>query len=142
MLASPNSISFTSLGGFGSARVRVHLLQTMMVHSQTMVHLSSWFASRLIPPVCSSGCDLHSFSSVRRHLAACVRDAYSIAEAAPWLSPTQGAPLPPPFLWSTPPLGSSRNVRQVVTFSVRRHLAACVRDAYSSVEAAPWLSPT
>jgi hypothetical protein len=48
----------------------------------------------------------------------------------------------PPLFLVRPPLGSSRPyVRQAVTFSVRRHLAACVHDAYSSAEAAPWLSP-
>ena len=37
----------------------------------------------------------------RRHLAACVRDAYSSAEAAPWLSPAQDALPPVPLLDSS-----------------------------------------
>jgi hypothetical protein len=54
---------------------------------------------------------------------------------------------PPVFLpsWLVRLSSASRlipYVRQAVTFSVRRHLAACVRDAYCtcSAEAAPWLA--
>ena len=58
--------------------------------------LSSWSASRLIPYVRQA-----VTFSVRRHLAACVRDAYSSAEAAPWLSPAQDALPPVPLLDSS-----------------------------------------
>ena len=64
--------------------------------SSSLYPLSSWSAPRLIPYV------RHAVTfSVRRHLAACVRDAYSSAEAAPWLSPAQDALPPVPLLESS-----------------------------------------
>jgi hypothetical protein len=58
--------------------------------------LSSWSASRLIPYVRQA-----VIFNVRCHLAACVCDAYSSAEAAPWLSPVQDALPPVPLLDSS-----------------------------------------
>jgi hypothetical protein len=64
------------------------------------------------------------------------RDAQGLLAA---VSRCSGGSLPSP-LYPLSSWSASRlipYVRQAVTFSVRRHLAACIRDAYSSAEAAP-----
>ena len=82
--------------------------------------LSSWSASQLIPYVRQA-----VTFSVRRHLAACVRDAYSSAEAAPWLSPAQDA-LPPV------PLLDSSDALDVVAKDLAVALSAALAKTFAS----------